>query len=152
VRGGRLAKKNLKNPGPGWMAETPRAGTGDFACRSWRYRCSIVLMRQGNLSMKNTFLISSLHPPDNRGYQPQHAQYRLLSRLSPSFSNWWVHLDTVSRQIFGDIQETQFSGSKMEVNVHLKNAFKAELETEGSRLATIFGLPPIPRLGSTCLG
>ena len=44
-----------------------------------------------------------------------------------------------------DIQGTQFSGSKMEVNVHLKNAFQAELETEGSRLATIFGLPPTPR-------
>ena len=33
----------------------------------------------------------------------------------------------------------------MEVHVHLKNAFQAELETEGSRLATIFGLPPTPR-------
>jgi len=48
---------------------------------------------------------------------------------------------TISRQIFGDIQETHFSGSKMEVNVHLKNAFQAELETEGSRLTTIFGHP-----------
>jgi len=56
-------------------------------------------------------------------------------------------LDTVSRQIFGDIQETQFSGSKMEVHVHLKNAFQAELETEGSRLATIFCLPPTPPWG-----
>ena len=58
-------------------------------------------------------------------------------------SDRWVHLDTVtiSRQIFGDIQETHFSGSKMEVNVHLKNAFQAELETEGSRLTTIFGHP-----------
>ena len=51
----------------------------------------------------------------------------------------------LSRQIFRDIQETQFSGSKMEVHVHLKNAFQAELETEGSRLATIFGLPPTPQ-------
>jgi len=32
-------------------------------------------------------------------------------------------LDTVSRQIFGDIQETQFSRSKIEIHVHLKNAF-----------------------------
>jgi len=56
-------------------------------------------------------------------------------------------LDTVSRQIFGDIQETQFSGSNKEVHVHLKNAFQAELETEGSRLSTIFGLPPTPRQG-----
>jgi len=27
------------------------------------------------------------------------------SKLSASFSNWWLHLDTVSRQIFGDMQE-----------------------------------------------
>jgi len=52
-------------------------------------------------------------------------------------------LDTVSRQIFRDIQETQFSVSKMEVNIHLKNAFQAELETEGSCLATI--LPRYPQ-------
>ena len=58
-------------------------------------------------------------------------------------------MDTVSRQSFGDVQETQFSGSKMEVNVHLKNAFQAELETEGSRLTTIFGLLPAPRHVST---
>jgi len=51
----------------------------------------------------------------------------------------------LSRQIFRDIQETQFSGSKMEVHVHLKNAFQAELETEGSRLATIFAAHPSPR-------
>jgi len=56
-----------------------------------------------------------------------------------------LRLDTVSCQIFGDIQETQFSGSNMEVRVHLKNAFQAELETEGSSLSTIFGLPPTPR-------
>jgi len=41
----------------------------------------------------------------------------------PSFSNRWVHLDTVSRQIFGESQGTQFSGSKIEVHIHLKNAF-----------------------------
>jgi len=56
-------------------------------------------------------------------------------------------LDTVSRQIFEDIQETQFSGSKMEINVHLNHAFQAELETEGSRL----GLPPTPRSASFIL-
>jgi len=33
----------------------------------------------------------------------------------------------------------------MEVHVHLKNAFQAEWETEGSRLATLFGLPPNPQ-------
>jgi len=36
----------------------------------------------------------------------------------------------------------------MDVYVHLKNAFQAELETEGSSLATIFGLPPTPHQGS----
>ena len=91
------------------MAETPRAGTGDFACRSWRYWCSTMLNRLDNLSIVGTVLISSLPPPDNRVTQPTHAQYSLFSRLFPSFSNWWVHLDTVSRQIFGDIQETQCS-------------------------------------------
>jgi len=33
----------------------------------------------------------------------------------------------------------------MEFHVHLKNDFQAEMETEGSRLATILGLPPTPR-------
>jgi len=47
------------------MAETPRAGTGDSACRSWRYRCSIVLIRQGNLSMTGTFFTRSLPRLDN---------------------------------------------------------------------------------------
>jgi len=56
-----------------------------------------------------------------------------------------VHLDTVSRQIFGDIQENQFSGNKMQAHVHLKMLSQAELETEGSGLATICGLPPTPR-------
>ena len=32
----------------------------------------------------------------------------------------------------------------MEVHVHLNNAFQAELETKGSRSATIFGSPPTP--------
>ena len=63
--GGRL--KCLKKNSPGRMAETPRAGMGDFTCRSWRYQCSIVLMRKGNLFKTNTFLISSLPSPDNRG-------------------------------------------------------------------------------------
>jgi len=36
----------------------------------------------------------------------------------------------------------------MEVHVHLKNAFQAELETEGSGLVTLFGLPPTPQARS----
>ena len=69
--------------------------------------------------------------------------------MLPSFSNQWVHLDTVSRQIFGDIEETQFSGSKMDVHVHLKNAF---LDGIGNRRITfrpLFGLPPTPRSSPT---
>ena len=58
------------------MAETPRAGMGDSACRSWRYQCSIVLMRQGNLSITGTFLIRMLPPliivdnSNNKGFLP----------------------------------------------------------------------------------
>ena len=65
--------------------------------------------------------------------------------MLPSFSNQLVHLDTVSCQIFGDIQETQFSGSKADVHVHLKNAFPGGI---GNRRIT-FGynllvcLPPL---------
>ena len=66
-RGGRLTKKSKKKTSPGRIAQTPRAGTGDFACRSWCYRCSIVLMRPGNLSIIGTFLIRLLPLPDNRG-------------------------------------------------------------------------------------
>jgi len=46
-----------KKTGPGRMAETPHAGTGDSACRSWRYRCSTMLNWQGSFSMTGTFLI-----------------------------------------------------------------------------------------------
>jgi len=52
-------------------------------------------------------------------------------------------LDTVSRQIFGDIQETQFSGSRIEFHVHLKNAFPGGI---GNRrtvwLQSLVCLPP----------
>jgi len=64
--GGRLKRTKTK-PGLGLMAETPRAGTGDFACRSWRYWCSTMLNRRGNLSIISTLRISLLPPPDNRG-------------------------------------------------------------------------------------
>jgi len=47
--------------------------------------------------------------------------------------------------MFGDIQETQFSGSKMEVHVHLKISFPGGICNRRIRLATIFGLPPTPR-------
>jgi len=43
-------------------------------------------------------------------------------------------------------KKPNFQVVKMEVHVHLKNAFQAELETEGSRLAIILGLPPRPPL------
>jgi len=46
--------------------------------------------------------------------------YRLLSRLLTSIYNRWMHLDTVSRRIFGDIHQTQFLGSEMEVHITWK--------------------------------
>ena len=52
---------------PGRMAETPRTGTGNSARRSWHYRCSRMLIRQGNLSTRGTFLIIMLSQPHNRG-------------------------------------------------------------------------------------
>jgi len=64
LRGGRLTKNISKKPGPGRMTETPRAGTGDLAYRSWCYWCSIVLMRQDTLYISDTFLIRFLPTPD----------------------------------------------------------------------------------------
>ena len=95
----------------------------------------------GNLSMSGTFLISSLPPPDNCGLKPQHAQYRLLSRLLLSFSNngsiWIQYLDWYS-EIF---QQPNFQVVKWKSTFNWKMPSQAELETKGSRLATIFGLP-----------
>jgi len=65
--------------------------------------------------------------------------------LSLTDGSIWIPYLARYSEIFGDIQETQFSGSEMEVHVHLKIAFQAELETEESRSATIFGLPSTPR-------
>jgi len=45
------------------------------------------------------------------------------TQASFHFVSFFQHLDTVSRQIFGDIQDTQFSGSKIEVHVLFQNAF-----------------------------
>ena len=47
-------------------------------------------------------------------------------RLS-GFNNRWVHLDTVFRKVFGDVHETKFAISKLEVHVHLKNAFPCRM-------------------------
>jgi len=86
-----------------------------------------------NLSMSDTFLIRSLNPPSNRRQQPHHAQYQILSRLSASFCKRWVHLDTVFRKTFGNIQEIEFSGSKMQIHVLLENAVPGEI---GNRAIT----------------
>jgi len=54
-------------------------------------------------------------------------------------------LDTVSRQIFGDIQGTQFSGSKMQAHVHLKNAFQGEIGNRRIRFGyNLWFAPPAP--------
>jgi hypothetical protein len=59
---------------PGWMAKTPRAGTGDSACRSQRHRCSIVIIRQGTLFMRGHFLVTLLPAHEICAAQPQHSQ------------------------------------------------------------------------------
>ena len=76
-------------------------------------------------------------------------KYRLLSRLIPSFSNRWVHLDTVSRQIIGDIQETQFSCSKMQAHVHLKNAFPGGIGNRRIRFGYNLWFASHPSVGSS---
>ena len=81
----------------GW-SKTPCAGTGDSACRSWRYQCSIVLMHQGNLSITGIFLIRSLPPPDIRG-NTQQEQYGFLpdSFFVTNGSIWKPYLTRYSR-------------------------------------------------------
>jgi len=74
----------------------------------------------------------------NTGFFPD---CHLLSLTNGSI--WILYLARYS-EIF---KKPNFPGSKMEVHVHLKNAFQVELETEGSRLATIFGLPPTSHRG-----
>ena len=85
MRGGRQTQKNFKKPGPGRMADTPRAGTGDFACRSWRYRCSIVLMARAIFSWVTIswsdrplplIIVDNSHNMQNTGFFPD---YHLLS-------------------------------------------------------------------------
>jgi len=51
------------------MAHAPRAGTGDSACRSWRYWCATTWNRQGNLSTCGTSLCRLLPLLNNRGWQ-----------------------------------------------------------------------------------
>jgi len=67
--------RNSSLPQPGWPA---RAGPGHSACRSWRYQCSTMWNCQGNLSMYGTFLIRLLPPPNNRGWQLRHWDYRRI--------------------------------------------------------------------------
>jgi len=56
-----------KEPSLGRMAQTPRAGTGDFVGWFCRYWCSTLFNYDSNLSMCDTFLQKLIHLPDNRG-------------------------------------------------------------------------------------
>jgi len=134
----------LKKTGPGRMAETPRACTGDSTCRSWRYRCSIVLMRQGNLSMNGMFLISLLPPPDNRDDSPNmhNASFFLdcYLLLVTDGSIWIPYLARYS-EIF---KKPNFQVVKWKSTFIWKILSQAEWETEGSRLVqSFFCLPPL---------
>jgi len=126
------------------MAETPRAGTGDIACRSWRYRCSIVLMRQGNLFMSNIFLIRCVPPlvivdnsPNmhNTGFFPDCHLFSLTDG-----SIWILYLARYSK-IF---KKPNCQVVKWKSTFIWKILSRRNWKTEGSRLATIFGLPPTP--------
>jgi len=48
-----------KKLSPGRMAETPRAGTGDSTCRSWRYQCSTISTVQSLVRFR-TFALNRL--------------------------------------------------------------------------------------------
>jgi len=62
--------------------------------------------------------------------------------LSVTDGSIWIPSLARYSEIF---EKPNFQVVKMEFHVHLKNDFQAEMETEGSRLATILGLPPTPR-------
>jgi len=88
------AEKNKENffwyqaQGPGRMAQTPQAGTGDSACRSRQYPESVFnnVKSPGNPSMRGTFLIRLFSPPHNRELLPNPKEtYDLnLSALTSS--------------------------------------------------------------------
>ena len=65
--GGRLDKRTKQNPArAGWPRRLALVRVTSRA-ENCHYQCSIVFMRQGNLSIIGTFLINSLHFPDIRG-------------------------------------------------------------------------------------
>jgi len=59
-----------QNSGPGRMAQTPGAGTGDSLGRFCRYRCSTRFNYDSNLSICGTLLKKLLPFPDNRELLP----------------------------------------------------------------------------------
>jgi len=65
------------------MAQPPQASTGDSACRNRRYRCSIVLTRQDNLSMCGTFSIRLLYSIEVGGAAGWHTR-------ALHFSDWYT--------------------------------------------------------------
>jgi len=90
------------------MAETPRAGAGDPACRSWRYRCSMMLNRLGNLFMSDTFIHLKNAFPGEIGNRRILFEYNLWFASHPSLppaqvgkkknslpkqQQWWMALD-----------------------------------------------------------
>jgi len=130
------------------MAETPRAGMGDFACRSWRCRCLIVLMRQGNLSMGGTFFIRLLPPliiVDNSFNMQNTGFFSDSYLLSVTNGSIWIPYLATYSKIF---KKPNFQVIKWKSTFIWKTLSQAEMEHEGSRLAIIFGLPPTPHLGA----
>jgi len=116
------------------MADTPRAGTGDFVCRSWRYWCSTMLNRLGNLSTISTLLISSLPPL---------IFFLPFFCLLPAVTDACIWIPYLARYL-ETFKEPNFQVVKCKPTFIWKMLSKARLETEGSGLATIFGLPHPP--------
>ena len=104
-------------------------------------------MCKGNLFKGHTFL-SDHSPPliivDNSPNMHNTGLFPDCQLLSLTHGSIWIPYLARYSEIF---KKLNFQVVKLEVHVHLKNAFQAELETEGLCLARIFGLPPTPRHG-----
>ena len=127
------------------MAEMPRADTDDFACRSWRYWCLTMSNRLGNLSIISTLLIARSLPliiVDNCPHMHTTGFFPDCWLLSVTNGCIWIPYLARYLEIF---KKPNLQVVKCKPTFIWKMLSQAELRTEGSGLATIFGLPPAPR-------
>jgi len=109
------------------MAETSRAGTVDFACRNWRYRCSTMLNCLGNLSIIGTFLIILLPPvmiADNNPHLHNTGYFLDCYLLSVTDRSIWIpYLARYSERI----KKHNFQVVKWKSTFIWKNAFPGRI-------------------------